>query len=159
MGQFLERLRDRGYQVFHDVVGPGFNVDHVLIGPAGVFSVETKTWNKPIRGEARISVQGDRLLAAGLELDRNPIVQAKAQASWLKTLLLDSTSRTFDVFPVVLFPGWFVEPSVGGCAVWVLEPKALPPFLEREPARLSSEQASMAAFHLSRFIRSTERRP
>jgi hypothetical protein len=48
VGQFLERLRENGYQVFHDLIGAGFNVDHVLIGPAGVFTVETKTWSKPI---------------------------------------------------------------------------------------------------------------
>ena len=27
VGQYLERLRETGYQVFHDVVGTGFNVD------------------------------------------------------------------------------------------------------------------------------------
>jgi hypothetical protein len=43
VGQFLERLREQRYQVFHDLVGDGFNVDHVLIGPAGVFTIETKT--------------------------------------------------------------------------------------------------------------------
>jgi hypothetical protein len=39
VGQFLERLRERGYTVFHDLIGSGFNVDHVLIGPAGVFTI------------------------------------------------------------------------------------------------------------------------
>jgi len=43
VGQFLEGLRAKGYRVFHDVVGTGFNVDHVLIGPAGVFTIETKS--------------------------------------------------------------------------------------------------------------------
>ena len=157
VGQFLERLRDRGYHVFHDVVAPGFNVDHVLVGSAGVFAVETKTWSKPLYTDARIKVEGDRLLVAGQEPDRNPIVQARAQAAWLKTLLAESTGRAHDVFPVVLFPGWFVEPSQGPRPVWVLEPKALPAFLEREPVRLSTEEASLAAFHLSRFIRSAER--
>lgn len=35
VGQYLERLREAGYHVFHDVVGTGFNIDHVLIGPSG----------------------------------------------------------------------------------------------------------------------------
>lgn len=157
VGQFLERLRDRGYQVFHDVVAPGFNIDHVLIGPAGVFSVETKTWSKPIRGDARIRLEGDRLLAGGQERDRDPVVQAKAQATWLRTVLAESTGHQYTVFPVVLFPGWFVEPAQGQQAVWLLEPKALPSFLEHDPARLSKEDANLAGFHLSRFIRSTER--
>lgn len=159
VGQYLERLRAKGYDVFHDIVAPGFNVDHVLIGPAGVFTVETKTWSKPLRGEARISFDGERLfLAGGRPPDRDPIIQARAQAAWLKNLLVESTGRKFDVLPVVLFPGWFIEQSVGSLReVWVLEPKALPAFLEREPRRLESADSGLAAFHLSRFIRSVER--
>ncbi|MEE4639716.1 MAG: nuclease-related domain-containing protein, partial [Wenzhouxiangella sp.] len=51
VGQFLERLREDGYQVFHDLIGDGFNLDHVIIGPAGVFTIETKTWSKPATGQ------------------------------------------------------------------------------------------------------------
>jgi hypothetical protein len=158
VGQYLERLRAKGYDVFHDLVAPGFNVDHVLIGPAGVFTVETKTWSKPARGEARISFDGEQLVAGSLTPDRNPVIQARAQASWLKNLLLESTGRKFDVMPVVLFPGWFIEQSASSRReIWVLEPKALPAFLEQEQMRLERDDASLAAFHLSRFIRSVER--
>ena len=91
VGQFLERLRERGYHVFHDVLGDGFNVDHVLIGPAGVFSIETKTWSKPLKDDARVICLGDSLRIGPLEPDRNPIIQAVAQAAWLKQLLSEST--------------------------------------------------------------------
>ena len=40
---------------------------------------------------------------------------------------------------------------------WVLEPKALPAFLESERQRLSLAEIKLASFHLSRFIRSVER--
>ena len=43
----LEDLRAQGYAVFHDIPGDGFNVDHALIGPAGIFAIETKTRAKP----------------------------------------------------------------------------------------------------------------
>jgi hypothetical protein len=73
-------------------------------------------------------------------------------------LLLESTGRKFDVMPVVLFPGWFIEQSASSRReIWVLEPKALPAFLEQEQMRLERDDASLAAFHLSRFIRSVER--
>jgi hypothetical protein len=157
VGQFLERLRENGYQVFHDVVAPGFNVDHVLIGTGGVYSIETKTWSKPKRGDARVVINGDRLLIAGKEPDRDPVAQAQAQARWLKGLLADSTGKALEVFPVVLFPGWFIERTgTGTRSTWVLEPKALPAFLEREPARLAPEDVRLASFHLSRYIRTTE---
>jgi len=158
VGQFLDRLREQGYQVFHDLVGEGFNVDHVLIGPGGVFTIETKTWSKPARGEAKIRYDGEALTAVGQMPDRNPIVQAKAQARWLAELLRESTGRRLGVQPVVLFPGWFVEAAPGSHqAVWVLEPKGLPAFLERQREQLAPADVKLAAYHLARFIRSGER--
>jgi hypothetical protein len=157
VGQFLERLREQGYQVFHDVVGSGFNVDHVLVGPAGVFTVETKTWSKPTSGNAQVTFDGTSIRAGIHEPDRDPVVQAKAQASWLKSVLLESTGRKFDVKPVIVFPGWYVLNSSGTFKeVWVLEPKALPSFLGNEPSRLSVEEAKLASFHLSRMIRTSQ---
>jgi len=40
-----------GWTVLHDVRPPGkrWNLDHVLVGPAGVVVVETKQWRRPVR--------------------------------------------------------------------------------------------------------------
>jgi hypothetical protein len=158
VGQFLERLREQGFQVFHDVVGTGFNVDHVLIGPAGVLTIETKTWSKPLSGNPEISFDGEAIRVGHLIPDRDPIVQAKAQAGWLRSLLAESTGRQFDVRPAIVFPGWFVANKPGALKdVWVLEPKALPTFLNNEPVRLSRDEIKLASFHLSRLIRSSEK--
>jgi len=73
VGQFLERLRAAGYFVFHDVLGENFNIDHVLIGPAGVITIETKTLSKPRRGDARITFDGEKVLVQGHPPKRNPI--------------------------------------------------------------------------------------
>lgn len=157
VGQFLERLRAEGYRVFHDVIGDGFNLDHVIIGPVGVLTVETKTWSKPRSGSANVKFDGEKVTCGSLAPDRNPIIQAKAQASWLRGLLQESTGKAFAVRPVIVFPGWFVEQSPASTRdLWVLEPKALPGFLAREPIILSEEQAAMASFHLSRYIRTSE---
>jgi hypothetical protein len=80
VGQFLESLRESGYKVFHDVLGKDFNVDHVIIGSAGVFTIETKTRSKPLRGRAVINFDGEQILVDGLAPDRDPVIQAKAQA-------------------------------------------------------------------------------
>ena len=45
VGQHLERLRESGIHIFHDVPGDGFNIDHVLVGEQGIFAVETKTFS------------------------------------------------------------------------------------------------------------------
>jgi len=159
VGQFLEKLRSDGYEVFHDLQGQGFNVDHVVIGPAGVFTIETKTWSKPTQGPPTIRFDGENLTAAGWEPDRNPVLQARAQASWIGELIRESTGRKLHTKAVVLFPGWFVEQEPGvSREVWVLNPKGLPEFLRREPARHSSEEVKLASYGLSRFVRQTERR-
>lgn len=156
VGQFLEGLAKSGYHVFHDLIGTGFNVDHVLIGSAGVFTIETKTWSKPVRGDAKIMFDGEQITTAGRAPERNPVIQARAQSSWLKALLSESTGRNFDVFPVVVFPGWFIEQS-NDCLrnIWVLEPKALVKFLANAPQKLEPDEVKLASYHLSRFIRST----
>ena len=52
MGKVLDRLRERGWFALHDVqLGRG-NIDHVLVGPAGVFTIETKSHCGRLRASA-----------------------------------------------------------------------------------------------------------
>lgn len=155
VGQFLETLRIGGYRVLHDLIGDHFNIDHALIGPAGIFTVETKTYHKPAKGKPEISYDGERITVAGHIPDRDPIVQAKAQAHWLQNILQESTGRRFTIQSIVLYPGWFVKTTVklNEDIPWVLNPKALPAFLEHCPTHLSDADAQLATYHLSRFMR------
>lgn len=160
VGQYLERLREDGYQIFHDLVGEGFNVDHLLIGPGGVFTIETKTWSKPMRGPAEIYFDGQRITVGNRVIDRDPVVQAKAQARWVRQVLEESAGKRTVVRPVILFPGWFISSPNGALNdIWVLEPKALPAFLVKEPARLAESDIKLFAYHVSRFIRTKEAGP
>jgi hypothetical protein len=45
--RLLERLTRDGYVVFHDLAIPGSpaNVDHLVIGPSGVFVIDSKQWS------------------------------------------------------------------------------------------------------------------
>lgn len=47
VGQYLELFRESGCHVYHDILGKGFNFDHVVISNKGIFVVETKTYSKP----------------------------------------------------------------------------------------------------------------
>jgi hypothetical protein len=158
VGQYLDRLASKGYRVFHDVPGDGFNVDHVLVGPGGVFTVETKTRSKPARGDARVAYDGRAITVAGFEPERDAVVQAKAQARWLSALIAESSERRLFVRPVVVFPGWYVEATQGSQAeVWVMEPKGLPAFIEREAQSLSKEEVALIARCMALHVRAHER--
>jgi hypothetical protein len=153
VGQFLERLREDGAQVFHDIPGDGFNLDHVVISTHGIYAIETKTLSKPWP-KAKVVVDGDSLTVAGHAPDRNPIKQVTSAARWLEKTLQGSTGKRFFVRGVVVFPGWFVEQRGPSGEVWVLEPKALPAFINNAPAMISASDVAFAAFHLSRYVRS-----
>jgi hypothetical protein len=152
VGQFLERLRESEATIFHDVPAQGFNLDHVVISPRGIYVIETKTYSKP-SGNARVTVEGDQLRVAGKKLDRDPMTQVASAARWLENLLRDSTGKSFEARPVVVFPGWYVHQSEPSGKVWVLEPKMLPALINRETAHLDMSDVKLAAFHLSRYIR------
>ncbi|MCU0588842.1 MAG: NERD domain-containing protein [Syntrophobacteraceae bacterium] len=153
VGQYLETLREKGYRVFHDVIGNGFNIDHVIIGAAGVFTIETKTISKPERGSCEIVYDGEKVAVNGFTPDRDPIVQAKAEAGWLREFIQDSAGRAVKVRPVVLYPGWYISRQPKGAEVWVLNPRNLPAFLDHERTVLASEDVKLLAFHLSRYVR------
>jgi hypothetical protein len=114
VGQSLEELRLDGYSVFHALdPDEGGNIDHVLIGPAGVFALDTKTLSIPADRAARIVYDGTRLRIDGKDSadfgDRRPLDQAQGEAAALARMLLSCTGEDVPVQPVLLYPGWWVE--------------------------------------------------
>jgi hypothetical protein len=154
VAEVLDELRAGGAAVYHDIPGDGFNVDHVVLTRRGVFAIETKTISK--RPDSRVTFRDGVLLVDGRSLDRDPLKQARAAADWIQGTLKASTGITFPVRGVVLFPGWFVEPmsKTNGTNTWVLNPKALAAFIDKEPMRLSDPDLHLAAYHLARYVRS-----
>ena len=155
VGQFLERLRERGAQVIHDFPAENFNIDHVVVHQSGVYAIETKTYSKPDQGEPRILFDGQSVRIPGRELERDPVRQARAQAKWLQELILETSGKRVPVRPVVVFPGWFVVPTAEAKSsdVWVLNPKALPAFIEHSDTQLAEADVHMVASHLTRYVR------
>lgn len=156
VAEILEELRLQGYKVYHDVPGPHFNIDHVVIGPAGIFTVETKTIHKPQGKDVKLIFDGQGIrLRNGRRRDA-PVIQARAQARWLGDLLNDGRTGIFTVRPVVVIPGWYIENACqrGKRDVWVLNPKALSSFLMYEPESLSPEAVDASAHALARYCRS-----
>lgn len=153
VAHYVEELRAYGFAVFHDVPSGDANVDHIIIGTKGIFTIETKTMQKPLRGACKVNVSNGVVYANGNALPRNPLIQAKAQANWLKNFLAESK---FDVkvWPVVAFPGWFVDQDgVKAENAWVIEPKQLQPKIERQSDRYSPEQVSAMVSALRSYIR------
>jgi hypothetical protein len=160
VGQYLELLREKGCRVFHDLIGEGFNLDHVVISEHGIFAIETKTYSKPSKGNLKITYDGRTLKLGSLDIGDKAITQARSEATWLRGILKESTGKDFKIQPVIVFPGWYVECSPEGkrSGVWVLNPKALPTFIGNTTESVSKEDMMLASYHISRFIRSGNRK-
>jgi nuclease-like protein len=158
VGQYLESVRENGNRIFHDLIGDNFNIDHVIISTKGIFVIETKTYSKPAKGFSKIRFDGETLNIQGLGLQTEPIIQVKAAASWIKKILIETTGKEFQIKPVILFPGWYVESptQANKSGIWVLNPKALPKFIEKRRDSISYNDMMMVSYHLSRFIRISE---
>ena len=158
VGQFLESLRAQGAHVFHDYPGDGFNLDHIVVHRSGIYVVETKTYSKPDRGDARITFDGQTVLVDGRPPDRDPVAQVAAGCTWLANLVRESTGRCFTPRPVLAFPGWYVQTTGNGNEglVWAVEPKMIPPKLHAAPTVIEAADVRMIAGHLSRYARSVE---
>ncbi|MDE3066235.1 MAG: NERD domain-containing protein [Verrucomicrobiota bacterium] len=151
VGEKLENLRAHGYRVFHDLIGNEFNVDHVLVGPAGVFTIETKTWSKG-KGD-KIQTDGRSLWKNGIEIKPSPIDQAKAQARWLHGLIKELTNESAFVQPVIVFPGWWVESKTAEPQTLVLNPDQLEGWLKKLPTRLEQGNIGLIANRLELLAR------
>ena len=154
VGQYLDNLKACGYRVFHDIVCDGFNIDHVVICDHGLFTIETKTYSKPVSGRPEVHVKGDQVTVNGFTTEKI-VRQAKTEADWLRHLLLETTGDPYPVRPVVLFPEWYVNSSRANRDIWVLNPKALPTFIANTPKLLSKQQVMQATDSVSRYIRTT----
>lgn len=151
VGQALEKMETKGYAAFHDIQADEFDIDHVLVGPTGIYSLETRTQPRPDEGDPVVRFDGSRVLVEGNEPHHDPVQQSRAQARWLRDKLRESTGIQFPVHPVVLYPGWLVEqPSEGTRRdVWVLNEQYLPVFLDHERQVLTEDSMDLARSRLS----------
>ncbi len=157
VGQRLEELRAMGYHVFHDLCEDAWNIDHVLVGPGGVFAVETKTISKPNDHDAKVTHDGEKLLVDGFELDRDPLKQATAAARHVQKVLREQTGQDVKVQAVVVFPGWFVEGTSRSADVYVSNDNYLMKRFENEGGRqvLDPRDVDLYAAGIDRYQRRT----
>ena len=112
VAQELNQLMREGAHVFHDVPADGFNIDHVIVWPKGVYAVETKARMKPKRDrgkeDAKVLFDGKQLNFPGWS-ETAPLEQAARQAKWLAQELTSAVGDSVSVKPVLALPGWFVD--------------------------------------------------
>lgn len=165
VAEHLEWLKLKGWRVFHDVPGENngvkFNLDHVAVGPGGVFAIETKTRRK---GGARPGFDDHKVYFDGRDLvwpwgeDNHGLEQAERNALWLANWIRTEIGERVHVAAILTLPGWWVEnkPARESRVCRVFNPKALPAVLAMERAVLPAAQIETIAARLEARCRDVE---
>ncbi|HEY3761934.1 MAG TPA: nuclease-related domain-containing protein [Verrucomicrobiae bacterium] len=157
MAEYLQPLIADGYQIFHDVPSDDkWNIDHVVVGSAGVFAIETKyRTKKPAKDGKRdcdAVFDGSRIQFASGDYDSNAVGQARNNAVWLAKTLSKATGGRVTVQAMVALPGWYVTLKANS-DVKVLSGKQVSGFISTEPAQLSEKAIQQIIYQLDQRCR------
>jgi hypothetical protein len=153
------KLSAAGYRAFHDLSGDGqWNIDHVAVGPGGVFVIETKACvrRKATRDQPEHKVVYDgRMLRFPWRVEDRAVGQVESNAEWLRKKIAPYAPDDMVVHPVIVAPGWFVE-SLGNFPVRVMNATYLVNYLAGAERRFTPEQLRPINSRLDELCRTLE---
>ena len=148
--ELLEALEPAGYVVLHDRTVPGIhpNIDHIVIGPAGIFVIETR----PLRGT--VAAVGERVFIGGRAT--TPVVEdTYREAVAVQIAMADTLGPAgLTVQPIICVHGVhqrLLEDEVQGLRI--VSGEELAPFVRRQPVLLGAEAIQSIAAATERRLR------
>jgi hypothetical protein len=124
VGALLDTLGECGWVVVHDASFGNGNIDHIVVGPPGVFTIETKSHPGPIT-VARVH---------GATLG-----QARAQSAALER------STGLPAEPLIVYSrAWVDRPGARRRGVRVMSARTLLAQLQKQPLELTAEEIEEA---------------
>jgi hypothetical protein len=144
--QVLASLPRGDWFAFHDLQWPGrrfANIDHIVVGPGGIFVIDSKNWTGIVEIKHGVLRQNGR--------SREMTVAATAESALAIARLLPSRWIGL-VHPVICFAGWS-GPSGRARDVLVCTTETLPQMLSTRPACLSQDSVRDVATQLEGLLK------
>lgn|ERR1700722_1581855 len=139
VGGLLDQLPGERWRVIHDATLGRGNVDHIVIGPPGVFTVETKSHPGPVRvGRVHGAI----------------LAQAQAQGRAIQWV------TGADVQPLVVFSrAWVDRPGAKRKGVRVLPARMLLGYLDKRPTVLGRDEIEQLYGMLGQALSERQAKP
>jgi len=147
IGRILAELEPEGFRAIHDrkIPGSSANIDHIFVGPTGIFVIETKSYE----GRVRVSWRGELFVAGRRKTGF--IDQVKRESAAVERLV-----APVPVTPLICFYrgslGWEWGPTMLH-GVRILGAKKLVKAVRNRPAQLSPEEVTALADRIERGLK------
>jgi hypothetical protein len=109
--------------------GGGGDIDHIVLGPTGVYVLETKNWS------GKITCNGDQWHRPGKKIKSNPSLQAKYNTQKVKRLI-DSSSifQRFDIWVegLLVFTNTNAKLNINNPTITVLNIQQLSGYIKKQ---------------------------
>jgi hypothetical protein len=148
-----------GYASFHDVPKDGRgNIDHVVVGPGGVFVIETKLCSQqkppPKTKRNRLWFDGARtVFPSGHRVDSAPQVErhVAVMAGWIRSIAAD-----VPVQALLVYPGWEVHQTQRCEGVKAMSANQLRHYFRDLPSMLKPEEMAAIRSMLDKRCRDVQ---
>lgn len=147
-GEILRPLEAQGFRVIHDRLIPGSreNIDHIVVGPPGVFVVETKSY------AGKLSVRRGEVWVAGRR-KTEILAQARREADAVAAIV-----SPIPVTPLICVHradlGWFKIELDG---VRIVGPRELVKMLRKAPVQRTPDEVAGLADRIDRALNPARR--
>ena len=162
VGKELDKLELVGDHVYHDFPADKFNIDHLVVGRKGIFTVVIKTQFRPSNGDRRrdatVEYNGKMLHFPNGD-DFTIIEQAESRASQLSQWISGVIGEQVAARAIVALPGWFVK-RTSAEGISVVNPKQFPSLFKHiKPRPLPDETIARIVKELEQKYRKVTSEP
>lgn len=140
----LESLQKQGFKIYNNITVKDHNLDYIIVGTQGIFAIKIKAYTKPIKGLYKIVYDGNIVsFFDGISKSNTLIQQAKNSAKWLNNYLEARIQTNFNIFPIVVFVGWYTKSNILLEDIGILNPEGLTKFMQKQKHEFFSEDVSL----------------
>jgi hypothetical protein len=149
VAQILERMRSKGFVILNDLPAGAFKTGHVIVGPSGVYIIETKGWDA--FGSRVIERCDDELLLSGRVRDERALQQTREAARAIQLALKERLREHRPVKGVLVFSGdWTIQCRADHFDVDVVAAEELEDYFDEQQPKLTGKEIANIYSHLER---------
>lgn len=152
VGEILNRVRAKGFVTYDRLSETESNVDHVVVGPTGIYVIETK--ERTVFGSRTIDyLDENQLVLGGKITDSQPLKKTRGAADAIRRQLQEHLHQQFPVKPLVVFLGeWHVNRHASDVDVAVITADQLENYFDRAQPELTSKEIAQICAHLEQSL-------